>query len=46
MTNLLEWVFNLNGFNKIFLQIATANIWIVKAQIVRESHKTNENNDR
>lgn len=37
MTILLEWVFNLDDFNKIFLQIATTNICIVEAQIMRET---------
>lgn len=46
MKNLLEWVFNLDDFNKIFLQIVTETIWIVKAQIVRETCKTNENNNK
>lgn len=36
MTILLEWVFNLD-LNKIFFQIATANICIVEAQIMRET---------
>lgn len=46
VTILLEWVFNLDDFNKIFLQIAPANIWIVEAQIMRETCKTNENNHK
>ena len=37
MTILLEWVFNLDDFNKIFLQIVTTNICIVEAQIMRET---------
>lgn len=47
MTDLLEWVFNLIGefFDKRFLQIVTANVWIVKAQRVRETHKMNEDNN-
>lgn len=39
MTILLEWVFNLDDLNKTFLQIATANICKVKAQIMRETAK-------
>lgn len=48
MTNLLEWLFNLDVefFDKTFLQIITEHIWLAKAQIVRETCKTNENNNR